>query len=210
MASLVGESVSFTSLSSPHGWWEMECCRGLVASVVFNHMDCSLPGSSVHGFLQARVLEWVAMPSSRGYSRPRDHFRLLHWQVGSFTLGPCGRPSVRIPARNAQYTPFRIICRVSWRGSLQREEQGAGSHRTSALSWRLLVLGLLHPGLAETTAGCSQPRMGLCLLPLSSPQPRPPLSPGRSQKEPPGCSPHRAASWDTGEWGERQGVNLEG
>ena len=28
-------------------------------------MECSLPGSSVHGVLQARVLEWVAMPSSR-------------------------------------------------------------------------------------------------------------------------------------------------
>ena len=37
-----------------------------------NPMDCSLPGSSVHGILQARVLEWVAMPSSRGSSRPRD------------------------------------------------------------------------------------------------------------------------------------------
>ena len=29
-------------------------------------MDCNLPGSSVHGILQARMLEWVAMPSSRG------------------------------------------------------------------------------------------------------------------------------------------------
>ena len=35
-------------------------------------MDCSLPGSSVHGILQARVLEWVAMPFSRGSSWPRD------------------------------------------------------------------------------------------------------------------------------------------
>ena len=30
-----------------------------------NPMDCSPPGSSVHGILQARILEWVAMPSSR-------------------------------------------------------------------------------------------------------------------------------------------------
>ena len=35
-------------------------------------MDCSLPGSSVHGILQTRILEWVAMPSSRGSSRPMD------------------------------------------------------------------------------------------------------------------------------------------
>ena len=34
--------------------------------------DCSLPGSSVHGILQARILEWVAIPFSRGSSRPSD------------------------------------------------------------------------------------------------------------------------------------------
>ena len=35
-------------------------------------MDCSPPGSSVHGIFQARVLEWVAIAFSRGSSRPRD------------------------------------------------------------------------------------------------------------------------------------------
>ena len=35
-------------------------------------MDYSLPGSSVHGILQAMILEWVAMPASRGSSQPRD------------------------------------------------------------------------------------------------------------------------------------------
>ena len=34
--------------------------------------DCSPPGFSVHGILQARILEWVAVPSSRRSSRPRD------------------------------------------------------------------------------------------------------------------------------------------
>ena len=37
-----------------------------------NPMDCSPPGSSVHGILQARILEWAAIPSSRGSSQPRD------------------------------------------------------------------------------------------------------------------------------------------
>ena len=45
-----------------------------------------VPGSSVHGILQARVLEWVAMPSSRGSSQPEDWTHIsyvyLHWQVG--------------------------------------------------------------------------------------------------------------------------------
>ena len=40
-------------------------------------MDCSPPGSSVHGVLQARILEWVAMPFSRGSFRPRDGARSL-------------------------------------------------------------------------------------------------------------------------------------
>ena len=35
-------------------------------------MDCSLPGCSVHGSLQARILEWVAIPFSRASFQPRD------------------------------------------------------------------------------------------------------------------------------------------
>ena len=39
---------------------------------LYDLMDCSLPGSSVHEILQVRILEWVAMPSSGGYSLTRD------------------------------------------------------------------------------------------------------------------------------------------
>ena len=41
-------------------------------------MDCSLPGSSIHGIFQARLLEWVAMPSSKESSRPRDRIRVSY------------------------------------------------------------------------------------------------------------------------------------
>ena len=43
-----------------------------------NHMDCSLPGSSVHGIFQARVLEWVAISFSRKSSWPRDRTQVSH------------------------------------------------------------------------------------------------------------------------------------
>ena len=46
------------------------CCCFLVAKLcptVCNAMDCSLPGSSVRGILQARILEWVAISFSRGF-----------------------------------------------------------------------------------------------------------------------------------------------
>ena len=41
-------------------------------------MDCSPPGSSVHGLLQARILEWVAIPFSRGSSWPRSETQVSH------------------------------------------------------------------------------------------------------------------------------------
>ena len=39
-------------------------------------MDCSLPAFSVHGILQARILEWVTISFSRGSSQPRDRTRV--------------------------------------------------------------------------------------------------------------------------------------
>ena len=48
-------------------------------------MDCSLPGSSVHGILQARILEWVAFPFSRGSSQPRDQTQGSHIADRLFT-----------------------------------------------------------------------------------------------------------------------------
>ena len=67
-------------------------------------MNCSPTGSSVHGILQARILEWVAMPSCRGSSQPRGGTCLLHlpcWQAGSLPLVPPGKP------------PFPYMCTLS-------------------------------------------------------------------------------------------------
>ena len=47
-------------------------------------MDCS-PGSSVHGILQAKILEWVALPYSRGSSWPRDQTWVSHFAGRFFT-----------------------------------------------------------------------------------------------------------------------------
>jgi len=61
-----------------------------------NSMDHSPPDSSVYGILQARILEWIAMPYSRDLSDPGmevKSLRLLHWQEGSSPLAPPGKPS---------------------------------------------------------------------------------------------------------------------
>ena len=44
-------------------------------------MDCSPPDSSVLGILQARILEWVVLSSSRGFSWPRDQLHLLYCRI---------------------------------------------------------------------------------------------------------------------------------
>ena len=50
-----------------------------------NTMDCSLPGSSVHGILQVRRLEWVAMPFTRGSFQARDWARISYITGRFFT-----------------------------------------------------------------------------------------------------------------------------
>ena len=63
-------------------------------------IDCSPPGSSVHGTLQARILEWVAMPSCRGFSRSRDGTPVSCIAGRFFTLG-----ATRLP-NNLENEPF--------------------------------------------------------------------------------------------------------
>ena len=53
---------------------------------LFNSRDCSLPGSSVHGILQARILEWVAIPFSRGSSQPSDQTQVSCISGKFFTI----------------------------------------------------------------------------------------------------------------------------
>ena len=70
---------AFLAKSSKICWVEnwLSDCISRVCSVMqscptlYDPTDCSLPGSSVHGILQARILAWVAVPSSRGSSQFR-------------------------------------------------------------------------------------------------------------------------------------------
>ena len=55
-----------------------------------NPKNCSPPGSSVHGILQARMLEWVAIPFSRGSSRPMDQTQVSCITGRFFTIGAIG------------------------------------------------------------------------------------------------------------------------
>ena len=91
--------------------WGTQSCPTLC-----NPMDCSLPGSSVYGILQVRILEWIVMPSSRGSSWSRDwtHIScLLHWQADS------------LPAES-QRKPLHLMLPKTdfWGSSLLRNKKG--------------------------------------------------------------------------------------
>ena len=59
-----------------HGMIQFCCCLVTWSCpALYDPIDCNFPGSSVHGILQTRILEWVAISSSRGSSQPRDQTR---------------------------------------------------------------------------------------------------------------------------------------
>ena len=53
---------------------------------LYHPMDCSLPGSSIHGIFQALVLEWIAISFSTGFSQPRDRTWISRTTGRLFTI----------------------------------------------------------------------------------------------------------------------------
>ena len=79
-------------------------------------MDCSPPGSSIHGIFQARILEWVAMPFSRGSPWPRDWtphlLHLLLWQADTLPTAPLGKPIRCMKSMLCMYTLMKKKIRL--------------------------------------------------------------------------------------------------
>ena len=80
--------------------WIRRVCAKLLQScpALCNLMRCSPPGSSVHGIIQARILEWVSMPSSRRSSWSRDRTCIFYISCIAgrfFTAGPPGSPDIQ-------------------------------------------------------------------------------------------------------------------
>ena len=72
------------------------CVHTQSCPTLCNALGCRQPGSSVRGILQARILEWAVVSSSRGSSRPRDQTRVSCTGGGFFTAEPPGEPFLKL------------------------------------------------------------------------------------------------------------------
>ena len=160
MFCLYGQPVGMTFL--------IQSCCCLVAKscpTLCDPMDRSPPGSSVHGISQARILYWVAMPSSRGSSQPEDRTCISCTGRWFFTTEPLGKPnsfltflilrkgfpggaSGKEPACQCSRHETRVQS-LGWENPL---EEGTATH-SSVLAWRIPWIeepgGLQSMGVAE-------------------------------------------------------------
>ena len=134
--------ISCWSLLS-YALWCMHAMSLQSCPTLFNPMDWSPPGSSVHGILQASILGWIATPSPRGSSWPRDRTQVSCIAGGFFTVWATRKD-------NSPYTPQRHFyfllrcCTFNYLWNLLLKVTGAlliiksyaiFSYLTSVLTW---------------------------------------------------------------------------
>ena len=97
------------------GWVRSQGEKGAVSQscpTLCESMDCSLPGSFVHGILQASILEWVAVPFSRGSSYPRIKPRSSTLQADSL---PSLTKKIQDPEEKGMITHSSILAwKIQW------------------------------------------------------------------------------------------------
>ena len=95
----------------------LSCSVTQSGSTLCESMDCSLPGSSVHGIFPARILEWVAIYFSRGSLRPKDWTRVSYTAYIAgifFTNEPPGNPFKKWSTRKIIKKKKKEIRRPAW------------------------------------------------------------------------------------------------
>ena len=116
-------------------------------------MDCSPPGSSLHGILQARILEWVAISFSRGSSQPRDWTCVSCIAGRFFTIWVTGETLIHNMKLHIKYNLMHYLC---------MKVKVAQSHPTLRDPTDCTVHGILQARILEWVAftfrGSTQPR----------------------------------------------------
>ena len=119
-----------------------------------NPMNCSPPGSSVPGILQARKLELVAMPSSGGSSQPRDWTQVSPLQADSLPYEPPGKP------KNTGVGSLSVL-----QGNFLNQESNWGLPHCRRILYQLSYQGSLCTYIAASFFFEGYIKLKQCLLP---------------------------------------------
>ena len=96
------------------------CAQLLNHARLCDPMDCSPPGSSAHGILQVRILEWVSIPLSRGSSRPRDRSWVSCIASRFFTVWT-----------TREAPPYTVLCQFYFSLKKKREREKKNRYSSS-------------------------------------------------------------------------------
>ena len=148
-------------------------------------MECRPPGSSVHGILQARILEWGAIPFSRGSSPPRIELRFPPLQADSLPSEPAEKPVWWVFKWLEQWLPYEVSANESVADEVLHSEPPSDIQYSKGASdclWRVwlrrrgrnISAGLSH--VSRKSSGCPSEhlspgplRRSLCLT-LAAPR----------------------------------------
>ena len=143
--------------SVSHFWSESESEVTQSCPTLCNPMDCSLPGSSVHGIFQTKILEWVAIAFTRRSSWPRDWTWVSHIVGRRFTVWATGKSFLIWGCWQFSWFP--------WSPSLHHENGQNGREEVSHYCWghtsSLPVAWWLWP--LKKSIGRSHPSLVQCL-----------------------------------------------
>ena len=126
-------------------------------------MDCSPPDLSVHGLLQARILEWVVIPFSTGSSQPRDQTWVSRIGSGSFTIWATKEAPIKWNSnKDVEHQGWEKLPQLLIFLWVQKPQEGDGLYLTV---WSLKKHGYSNKGLPRGFSGiesaCDIRGMGL-------------------------------------------------
>ena len=137
-----------------HFWKKCPCAQSLQSCLTLcDPMDCSLQGSFIYGILQARILEWVAIPSSRGSSWPRDQTWVPRIVGRVFITEPTGKEMIeKVPmyCSRGRRNSKRNLWPVLERSRPQRMQP----HRIKCRWWKCRGIGYRKSHRVGTRSSC--------------------------------------------------------
>ena len=115
----------------PNTWWILMCVHAMLfhsCTTLCDPMECSPQGFFVHGILLAGVLEWVAMPFSRGTSQPRDWTQVSCIAGRFFTIWATREAPITYICQQILFSTLKIYIKYAYFSIFSTLRSNPGHH----------------------------------------------------------------------------------